>query len=134
MQLPCTCQGLATQPSDNKSTVYPVSVSHLGFFLKLHKQVLISCDGLSNIIYNFFSEWNSLYNFSCKMVIFLQQGSREIKNRFKPEELVFTVDDVICSAVGQAIEKYEKAVSFLIKIIKAPLTTNKDYIFSSAKT
>ena len=68
------------------------------------------------------------------MVIFLQQGSREIKNRFKPEELVFTVDDVICSAVGRAIEKYEKAVSFLIKIIKSPLTTNKDYILSSAKT
>ena len=50
------------------------------------------------------------------MVIFLEQGSKEIKKHFKPEELVFTVDDVICGAVGQAIEKYDKAVSFFMKM------------------
>ena len=76
------------------------------------------------------------------MVIFLQQGSKEIKKHFKPEELVFTVDDVICGAVGQAIEKYDKAVSFFMKM-KSLLTINKDRVninsdkdntFSSVKT
>ena len=67
------------------------------------------------------------------MVIFLQKGSKEIKKQFKPEELVFTVDDVICGAVGQAIEKYDKAVSFFMKM-KSLLTINKDNTFSSVKT
>lgn len=38
----------------------------------------------------------------------------EIKNYFKPQELVFTTDDVICDGIRQAVQKYEKAVSLTL--------------------
>ncbi|KAL9966589.1 hypothetical protein ACROYT_G024691 [Oculina patagonica] len=39
------------------------------------------------------------------------KGSSEIKNYFEPQELVFKADDVIYSAVEQAVEKYQQAAS-----------------------
>ena len=38
----------------------------------------------------------------------------KIKNYFKPQELVFTTDDVVCDGIGQAVQKYEKAVSLAL--------------------
>lgn len=56
------------------------------------------------------------------------KGSKEIKKHFKPEELVFTVDDVICGAVGQAIEKYDKAASLIDIIVYQPNEYGKGFI------
>ncbi|KAJ7319508.1 hypothetical protein OS493_035818 [Desmophyllum pertusum] len=39
------------------------------------------------------------------------KGSPEIKNHFKPQELVFKVDDVICRAVEQAVQTYQQAAA-----------------------
>lgn len=39
------------------------------------------------------------------------KGSKEIKNYYKPEELVFTVDEVISGAVRQAVKKYQETAS-----------------------
>ena len=38
----------------------------------------------------------------------------KIKNYFKPQELVFTTDDVVCDGIGQAVQKYEKVVSLAL--------------------
>ena len=43
--------------------------------------------------------------------IFFRQGSQEIKNYYRPHELVFTVDDVISRGIKETIQIYEETVS-----------------------
>ena len=42
--------------------------------------------------------------------IFFDQGNPEVKNYYKPQELVFKVDDGINRAVDLAVQKYQEAV------------------------
>lgn len=50
-------------------------------------------------------------------VLFWFQGSEEVNNYFRPQELVFAVDDVISQGIKETIQKYEETVSPLTKLI-----------------
>ncbi|CAH3173403.1 unnamed protein product [Porites lobata] len=56
------------------------------------------------------------------------KGSEEVNNYFRPQELVFTVDDVISQGIKETIQKYEETASTMNVFLHYPGKYGKEFI------